>query len=163
MTCGIYEIVNTKTKHRYVGQSTRIEERWMEHGLLLNRGKHPHCKLQDAWMLHGPTCFKFVILETLCVTAAASLLYERERFWIHRHGNKLYNDERPLTARPGYVSVGNVAEAAAWPFTVPIFKPRRTHLGPPNGEERRKVMYSGRRDHLRLAEIINACAGKKRG
>lgn len=63
MTCGIYEIVHTATKYCYVGQSTRIEERWDEHKRQLNRGVHRHLFLQGAWTQRGQASFKFRILE----------------------------------------------------------------------------------------------------
>jgi hypothetical protein len=45
------------------------------------------------------------------------------------------------------------AQAHAWAPDAYSIKPRRQHLGPPAGmEERRKVMYAGRMDHIRLAE-----------
>jgi len=46
------------------------------------------------------------------------------------------------------------SEGFEWPYPAPVIVPRRTHLGPPVGmPERRSVMYPGRRDHIRLAEI----------
>jgi hypothetical protein len=153
MTCGIYEIVNTLTKHRYVGQSKRIEERWAEHRRLLERGVHRHQMLQQAWIEYGPRCFKWRILEELSVLSDNKTMHARERVWFHKYKDRLYN-EKSLAPAPN--RKGDEALAMVWTFgnQLPPFTPRRHHLGPPKGiKERRVVMYSGRRDHIRLAEI----------
>jgi hypothetical protein len=153
MSCGIYEIVNTKTGYRYIGQSRRIEERWQnEHIPLLNRGQHLHPKLQSAWTEDGASCFERHILEVLPLRSSNKQMHARERFWIHRYKERLYNDSRTIADRFGAVDE-QTAEGALWPFPVPMLTPRRQHLGPPDGVERRKVMYPGRSDHVRLAEI----------
>lgn len=152
MTCGIYEICNTKTTERYVGFSTRMEERWEEHFRLLQRGKHERQpKLQTAWNLYGPEKFRFRVLEVISILAEKKFLYERERFWQHKFKAKLYNETRcGVGARPKE----HDENTFIWPFPAPTITPRRHHLGPPPDiGERRSVMYSGRRDHIRLKEI----------
>jgi hypothetical protein len=154
MTCGIYEIVNTLTKCRYIGQSKRIEERWIEHRRLLERGEHRHQMLQQAWNEHGCRRFRWRILEELSVLSSNMTMHARERIWMHKYRDRLYNEKRLQPERKTGKQLGN-SEAATWVFSSGLtFTPRRHHLGPPVGmEERRVVMYSGRRDHIRLAEI----------
>jgi len=153
MTCGIYEIVNTLTRYRYVGQSKRIEERWEEHRRLLERGAHQHKMLQQAWLEHGPRRFKWCILEELSVLSSNSEMHACERIWMHQYRQQLYNERGLKPERP--TGKQQKGPEAMWPFPVEVpFIPRRHHLGPPKGmEERRVVMYSGRRDNIRLAEI----------
>lgn len=153
MTCGIYEIVNTVSKFRYIGQSKRIEERFVEHNRLLERGAHPHRKLQEAWNEDGAKRFRYGILEELPLASANKIMHARERVWMHKHAARLYNEQGMQPERKAKKLKG--PPAALWPYIPPVpFIPRRHHLGPPKGmEERRTVMYSGRRDHIRLAEI----------
>jgi hypothetical protein len=108
-------------------------------------------KLQTAWNLYGPAKFRFRVLEVISVLAEKKLLYERERFWQHKFKGKLYNETR---CGVGASPKEKDENTFVWPFPVPIITPRRHHLGPPPGtSERRAVMYSGRRDHIRLKEI----------
>ena len=152
MTCGIYEIANTMSKFRYIGQSKRVEERWVEHVLLLERGKHPHQKLQQAWNDEGAKRFRYRILEVLPLESANRIMHARERVWMHKHGAQLYNEQGMQPERKTEKPKG--PPAVMWPYDAPLIFPRRHHLGPPEGmEERRTVMYPGRRDHIRLAEI----------
>jgi hypothetical protein len=153
MTCGIYAIENTASKFRYIGQSKRIEERWVEHNNLLARGAHPHQKLQQAWNEDGAKRFRYRILEVLPLDSANRIMHAHERVWMHKHGSRLYNEKGIQPERK--TKKPNGPPAALWPYAPPVpFIPRRHHLGPPEGmEERRTVMYSGRRDHIRLAEI----------
>lgn len=162
MTCGVYEIVNTLTKFRYVGQSKRIEERWVEHRRLLARGQHRHKLLQQAWIENGADSFKWKILEQLSVLATNAELCARERVWLHKRRDRLYNEKRIHTLQCSGKQTGR--EAAVWPFVVEKpFITRRHHLGPPAGiPERRSAMYSGRRDHIRLAEIRQELGRLKR-
>jgi hypothetical protein len=153
MTCGIYEIANTASKFRYIGQSKRIEERWVEHICLLKRGEHCHQKLQQAWDSDGAKRFRYRILEELPLASSNKVMHARERVWMHKNAARLYNEQGIQPER--IVKNPKGPPAALWPYIPPIpFISRRHHLGPPEGmEERRTVMYSGRRDHIRLAEI----------
>lgn len=83
----IYEIVNTYSGRRYVGQSTAVYRRWHRgHEQPLLRNKHHNRFLQHDFNkcvgLLGHTDFlEFHILETL-VDSSPQHLSERESFWI---------------------------------------------------------------------------------
>lgn len=75
---GIYEIVNNKGFHKYVGQSSDILNRWRNHLHDLRRNKHGNSHLQNAWNRYGERHFQFSILE-FCKPRD---LDEREQYWI---------------------------------------------------------------------------------
>ena len=76
---GIYEIVNMKNGHRYIGSSKDIYGRWVRHQGALKKEKH-HCGyLQNAWKLYGKASFEFRILEK--TTNDTKTLFEREQYW----------------------------------------------------------------------------------
>jgi group I intron endonuclease len=60
---GVYLIKNTVDGKVYVGASSNIHKRWINHKSDLNLGKHHSAKLQDDWILHGESAFKFEIIE----------------------------------------------------------------------------------------------------
>jgi len=62
--CGVYEIVNTINKKRYVGSSVNIKRRWQTHKSKLRKGIHENEHLQRAWNKYGENCFEFHILRT---------------------------------------------------------------------------------------------------
>ena len=80
---GIYKITNTQTNHIYIGQSTNIERRWMEH-------KTPKAYGND--LLHGDmkkygiNNFKFEVIEE----CEPNELLKRENFFIKKL-NPFYN------------------------------------------------------------------------
>lgn len=59
---GVYEIVNTKNGHRYVGSSTNIYRRWWKHLLDLRGNKHHSPYMQRSWNLYGEDVFRFNLL-----------------------------------------------------------------------------------------------------
>ena len=63
--CGIYAIVNTITHEHYIGSSTDITHRFVQHKALLRRGKHHASRLQEAWDIYGDEAFVLVIREPL--------------------------------------------------------------------------------------------------
>ena len=63
MSCGLYQIVNTRNNGKYVGSSIHIEERQKEHLRMLGAGRHHSRHLQRAWNKYGSQSFRF---ETLC-------------------------------------------------------------------------------------------------
>jgi group I intron endonuclease len=61
--CGIYAIVNSITKERYVGKSIDIEEKWRAHIQELDAGSHISPTLQQAWDEYGADNFLFLVLK----------------------------------------------------------------------------------------------------
>ncbi len=77
---GIYEIVNDKGFHKYVGQSMDITYRWKSHLGDLRRNKHGNAYLQNAFNKHGERHFSFAVIE-FCKPGE---LLEREQYWIDK-------------------------------------------------------------------------------
>lgn len=60
---GIYKIVNNVNGRVYVGRSSDIEARWLEHKKALNKKKHFSKELQNDWDTYGKDSFSFEIVE----------------------------------------------------------------------------------------------------
>jgi group I intron endonuclease len=79
MSCGIYQILNSKTGKCYVGSAVDIEDRWVHHKKKLSGGSgHHSIKLQRSWNKHDPSVWKWNILQEC---EEAKLLW-LEAFWI---------------------------------------------------------------------------------
>ena len=63
MSSGIYQIMNNKNFHMYVGSTHDFEKRWKHHKSLLGKGKHPNRYLQGAWYKYGEDSFDFSVVE----------------------------------------------------------------------------------------------------
>lgn len=98
--CGIYEIVDTQTGRRYVGQSRNVKQRLHNHKSSLERGEHSNPWLQRVWSERSDQ-FRFDLLEE----CPAEILTEREQFWIDS-SEKCFNVARKAT--PGPKSARNV-------------------------------------------------------
>lgn len=77
-TCGIYKIVLKRDGRTYVGSSSKIEQRFAEHKVLLRRGEHHSPYLQRACTKYGLKAFVFEIIEICDI----DLLLTREQFYI---------------------------------------------------------------------------------
>lgn len=78
MTSGIYKITNKVNGHRYIGNSSNINTRWVKHISKLKFNKHHSRYLQHAWNKYGADAFEFTIIEQ-CETKR---LIEREQFFL---------------------------------------------------------------------------------
>ena len=58
---GVYQIVNTLTRERYVGSSIDMRARWSKHQCDLRKNRHGNPNLQRAWDLYGHV-FEFEVL-----------------------------------------------------------------------------------------------------
>lgn len=88
---GIYAIYGPNGRV-YIGQSTNIRARWAWHTEDLNTRKHPNPYLQNAWRKHGPSQFRFAVLER--VISKRRHLLNAEARWMQAHiksGWLLYN------------------------------------------------------------------------
>lgn len=74
---GIYKITNTVTNQCYIGQSSRIERRWMEHKTPKARGNN---RLHDDMKKYGIENFTFEVIEE----CEQSKLSERELHYIRK-------------------------------------------------------------------------------
>lgn len=92
---GIYCIENTVTKKRYIGQSTNISRRWINHKIALKNNIHRNSHLQNSWNKYGKENFKFQVLEE-CLEEN---LNDREDYWVKfyiaKNENTGYNIKEP--------------------------------------------------------------------
>jgi group I intron endonuclease len=96
---GIYSILNTVNKKRYIGQASDIDRRIKEHMASLLKGNH-HCKyLQRAFEKHGAAAFIAEVLEQ-CLQ---DNLTEREQYWMDYYRDRgIYNVAPAAGSTIGY-------------------------------------------------------------
>lgn len=58
---GVYAFWD-KNEKRYIGESSNVGARWLEHLKTLKLGTHSNYKLQNAWNYHGTQWFRFDLL-----------------------------------------------------------------------------------------------------
>jgi hypothetical protein len=90
---GIYTITNTITKRVYVGQSTMILQRWLDHKKRLETHRHENKKLQEDYIKHGEI-FEYKIVKELPRNTDLETLLQEESITIQNHVDKdidLYN------------------------------------------------------------------------
>ncbi len=75
---GIYSILNTVSRKRYIGQSIDIERRIVEHRRQLNKGIHSCMHLQNSFAKHGEEFFEYKVLEE----CFCGVLTKREQYWM---------------------------------------------------------------------------------
>lgn len=90
MTCGIYKIVNTLNGNTYVGQSSNIEQRFIDHKKNLKKNQHDNPYLQNAWNKYGSESFEFSIIE-LCSTDQLTILEQFHADTLKEQNVTLYN------------------------------------------------------------------------
>lgn len=62
--CGLYYILNIKTKDIYIGSSIMLTKRYKEHFLKLKTNKHVNKHLQRSFNLHTCDSFEFHVFKT---------------------------------------------------------------------------------------------------
>jgi group I intron endonuclease len=87
---GIYAITHRATNRHYVGSSTHVMRRLMNHRTLLRRGAHENPRLQFAWNKHGEVSFDFDLLEEV---DEVNLLASEQRY-LDAFFEQLYNLSR---------------------------------------------------------------------
>lgn len=100
--CGIYCIENSINGKKYIGLSSDIERRWLEHRNELRKGVHVNNCLQSAWEKYGEDVFKFYVLE-LC---SVENLSDRECFYIKTYHALSHEGGYNLTIGGENTSVG---------------------------------------------------------
>jgi group I intron endonuclease len=80
-TSGIYAIHSSINGRTYIGHSSDIRRRWIDHRKGLRRGNHDNPHLQNAWDKYGEEAFEFVVLEE----CAVEKLLEREQYHLDQY------------------------------------------------------------------------------
>lgn len=93
---GIYMLWNLATGDWYIGSSSKLRKRALEHRADLRRRRHPNKHLQNAWNKYGEDNFKFGTIE-LCEKQD---LIVREQYWLDRLKPK-YNINKSARAFTG--------------------------------------------------------------
>lgn len=99
--CGIYSILNTVNRKRYIGLSTDIHQRWREHISRFNHHSHNNTYLQNSWYKYGEENFEFSIIE-LC---DKDILGERERYYIEYYGTYILDGNGYNLTRGGEINI----------------------------------------------------------
>ena len=94
---GVYAIFNLQNDKVYIGSSVNVPKRRTEHFYKLNKGIHSNKNLQEDYNLYGQANFEFIFLEEV----ERPLLPIREKFYILRYSNNLYN----IYTNPNYVTI----------------------------------------------------------
>lgn len=99
---GIYSVRNKITNLIYVGLSTNIGHRFVSHKRQLISGKHKNKHMQSSCDKHGIDNFIFEIIEV----CDATILCEREKFWIkyHRSHNRNHGYNKTFGGEFGRLS-----------------------------------------------------------
>lgn len=85
--CGIYKITRLKTGEVYIGKSTNVKKRWIEHcKTALGVGTIAHSILHTTMEKDGIDDFTFELLEEV----PKDKLSEREKYWITFYDSKSY-------------------------------------------------------------------------
>lgn len=92
MTCGIYMIINKKTKQKYIGQSVNIERRLSRHFNYTG-----NFYIGKAIQKYGRNNFEVKILEEL--PRDKNLLNKREQYWISYYNT--YKNDNDYNLTPG--------------------------------------------------------------
>lgn len=78
MKSGIYQIMNKKNFHMYVGSAVDMKERWYDHKEYLRKGIHDNSHLQNAWNKYNEDNFEFSEIEFV----EKEELISKEQFYI---------------------------------------------------------------------------------
>ena len=84
---GIYKITRIKTGEVYIGKSTNIKDRWIQHcKTVYGAGTIAHSILHTTMQKDGLEKFTFELVEEV----PKDKLTEREKYWINFYGSKEY-------------------------------------------------------------------------
>lgn len=84
---GIYKITRLKTGEVYIGKSTNVKDRWIQHcKTVYGAGTIAHSILHTTMQKDGLEQFTFELIEEV----PKDKLTEREKYWINFYGSKEY-------------------------------------------------------------------------
>lgn len=96
MPC-IYELRCRVIKRSYIGQTTNLARRFLEHQVQLKRRKHPNRFIQRVYDRYGPQSFDVRVLERLSLPYDEMLYSYAERRWVEQFKGRLLNVRPPGT------------------------------------------------------------------
>lgn len=79
MNSGVYQIMNMRNYHMYIGSTKDFSERWAYHKGCLRKGTHSNIHLQRAWDKDGEELFEFSVVEF--VTDSPEAWVAREQYY----------------------------------------------------------------------------------
>lgn len=79
MNSGVYQIMNMRNHHMYIGSTVDFSERWAKHKWLLKKGLHSNIHLQRAWNKDGENLFEFSEVEH--TDRDSKILAAREQYY----------------------------------------------------------------------------------
>ena len=84
---GIYKITRIKTGEIYIGKSTNVKDRWIQHcKTVYGAGTIAHSILHTTMAKDGLENFTFELVEEV----PKDKLTEREKYWINFYGSRDY-------------------------------------------------------------------------
>ena len=84
---GIYKITRLKTGEIYIGKSTNVKDRWIQHcKTVYGAGTIAHSILHTTMAKDGLEQFTFELVEEV----PKDKLTEREKYWINFYGSRDY-------------------------------------------------------------------------
>lgn len=81
--CGIYAIYSEVNDTIYIGHSSNIQKRWVQHRSDLKNDRHKNPHIKNACNIYGEEAFEFFILEECPI----ELLLEREQYYLDQYPN----------------------------------------------------------------------------
>jgi group I intron endonuclease len=78
---GVYIITSKTSSKFYIGGSTRVYSRIIDHKRLLRGNRHHNIHLNSAWNLYGEQDFDWMMLED-CGEASLEDIYKREQYYL---------------------------------------------------------------------------------
>jgi hypothetical protein len=113
---GVYAIYNTKTARQYIGSSSNVKNRILEHIRDLSHGCHTNNALQSDFSHFGANCFEVQLLEDDILISSLSLAESEHILKLKDEDRSLYNltfdgkgvrvrtkdysDSKPISDRP---------------------------------------------------------------
>lgn len=89
---GIYKIINILNNHFYVGSTSDIHRRWLQHKKDLKNNTHYNDYLQNAWNKYGENNFRFIIEKDMSSFNTKEILNEEQKLLdIHFRKEYCYN------------------------------------------------------------------------
>lgn len=98
---GVYMIHCLKNNKYYIGSAGDIHLNWKRKRYSLNKGTFNNRSLQNDWVLHDSSSFRFDIIEDLGIFCSEKELLGRESYWQNlyesRKSERGYNVNDPVT------------------------------------------------------------------